>query len=642
MLVPMAKVEIVGLHRQLEATLALLHSLGAVQLVDVAREGGAAPPRPYSLEDAQSARIDELRFLGARLDAVLRLTAEGAPGELPPAGGGDLEGDLDAARARLDALLPAIEGHQRRRDALGGEASTLPRHLQSVGRLLPLLADLTPLERFDSVALLVDARHVGVLELLREELEEVAGQRFDLLAARVDPDTFGAVIVIPRGDAERVHALLDRQRVSRVRLPEAYEGLPLRRALAAMEARLQELPGLIAGEERALHALLAPERCAWEAARREVRARLEQLSELHKLGTTRRVFLALAWTPTREVERVRRALAQAVGPEVDLREVELDPDQRRTAPVLLDNPPFARPFERLIRLYSLPRPDGYDPTVLTGVFLPLFFGLMLGDVAYGLALGVFALGLRRWGRGRSAVAEDLAAILSLSAASAVAFGALFGEVLGDLGHTALGLGPLWFDRAEAIGPLLLLSVGVGTAHVTLGLALGVWISWRAGLRREGVGKAARLVALAGLVALAAVGGGWLPRGGVAPAVGTIALGTAALAATEGALGLLLGPLEVLRLIGGVLSYLRIGALGLASVQLARTGNELGAAAPVGVGVVVAGALHALNFVLGVFSPTLQALRLHYVEFFGGFYLDGGVAFAPFGAAGGERPLAEAV
>ncbi len=85
-------------------------------------------------------------------------------------------------------------------------------------------------------------------------------------------------------------------------------------------------------------------------------------------------------------------------------------------------------------------------------------------------------------------------------------------------------------------------------------------------------------------------------------------------------------------IGNVLSYLRIAAIGLASVYLARVANELGAAAPLLIGLVVATLFHTLNLALGAFSPTIQSLRLHYVEFFGKFYEPGGKEFSPFGAS----------
>ena len=92
----------------------------------------------------------------------------------------------------------------------------------------------------------------------------------------------------------------------------------------------------------------------------------------------------------------------------------------------------------------------------------------------------------------------------------------------------------------------------------------------------------------------------------------------------------MGPLELLGTIGNVLSYLRIAAIGLASVYLARVANELGAAAPIWLGILIAALFHALNLALGTFSPTIQALRLHYVEFFSKFYDEGGDEFRPFG------------
>jgi len=48
------------------------------------------------------------------------------------------------------------------------------------------------------------------------------------------------------------------------------------------------------------------------------------------------------------------------------------------------------------------------------------------------------------------------------------------------------------------------------------------------------------------------------------------------------------------------------------------------------GAILALLFHAVNFALALFSPTVHALRLHYVEFFGKFYSPGGVRYAPFG------------
>ena len=92
----------------------------------------------------------------------------------------------------------------------------------------------------------------------------------------------------------------------------------------------------------------------------------------------------------------------------------------------------------------------------------------------------------------------------------------------------------------------------------------------------------------------------------------------------------MGPLELLGIVGNVLSYLRLAAVGLASVYLAIVANELATVGPLWLGVIVAAFFHILNLALAGFSPMIQALRLHYVEFFSGFFLGGGRLFIPFG------------
>jgi V/A-type H+-transporting ATPase subunit I len=89
--------------------------------------------------------------------------------------------------------------------------------------------------------------------------------------------------------------------------------------------------------------------------------------------------------------------------------------------------------------------------------------------------------------------------------------------------------------------------------------------------------------------------------------------------------------ELLSTIGHVLSYARIMALGTASVMLAIVANQLaGAVGSALIGALFALLFHLVSFGLGLFSPTIHALRLHYVEFFGTFYSPGGTPYQPLG------------
>jgi V/A-type H+-transporting ATPase subunit I len=80
----------------------------------------------------------------------------------------------------------------------------------------------------------------------------------------------------------------------------------------------------------------------------------------------------------------------------------------------------------------------------------------------------------------------------------------------------------------------------------------------------------------------------------------------------------------------VLSYLRITGIGVASVALAYTANRFVSLSGIpALGILAGLTLHAINLAFCVLSPTIQSLRLHYVEFFENFFVGGGRAYKPF-------------
>ena len=46
-------------------------------------------------------------------------------------------------------------------------------------------------------------------------------------------------------------------------------------------------------------------------------------------------------------------------------------------------------------------------------------------------------------------------------------------------------------------------------------------------------------------------------------------------------------------------------------------------------------LHSLNFVISMFSPSIHAVRLNFLEFFGKFFEAGNTEYSPFRKTGGE-------
>jgi V/A-type H+-transporting ATPase subunit I len=399
-----------------------------------------------------------------------------------------------------------------------------------------------------------------------------------------------------------------------------------------METRLREIPAELDHAQIELHALLAPRAGARRAARRRLLGDIEQLEAVAQAGVTGRAFVIVGWTPRERVPELRLELERAAGGQLALDEVSTPPQLE--PPVLMRNRTLARPFEFLVRFLDLPRAGTLDPTILVALFLPLMVGVMVGDVVYGTLLLVVALLVRRRFAGGSAALRDLSQVFVAGGLWAIAFGVVFGEALGNAGHE-LGLPAHWFYRggADAVQPLLLFSLALGAAHVVLGQLLGLWQSVAGRRRVEFANRFGSLLALGGVLALAGLATHRVPGGMVASGLaGTaVAAGLVLLIAGRGALGLVMGPLELVGTFGNVLSYLRLAAVGLASTYLAMVANELTVVAPIWLGVFVGVFFHALNLALASFSPMIQALRLHYVEFFSKFYEGGGQPFRPFGA-----------
>lgn len=628
MLLKMVRVQIIATLTQLDATVAALQRLGVLHVEEAAR---APALHSLSVDETLSRTREDLAFLAARLDALLALLAvdehrRDAPWQ-PPATSRAL---ADWLRARLDDIVPPIQELAQRRDALQAEAVSLPRYGATLRKLSPLTIELEDLKGYDTAALLIDRRHAAVLDLVRLEVERITGGEFEMVEQALDEHTVAAILVYPRTRADEVQGVLGNEAITQVRLPSDLAGRTFRDALAALDRRLAEIQGELANIEARLAQAARDHGADLAAWRREVRNRLEALATQSHFGATDYTFVIVGWLPARDLAHLREALAREVGGQVVVEVVETAAEETRLAPVAFDNPAPLKPFESMVRLMDIPAYGALDPTPLVAVFLPLFFGLMLGDIAYGALILVIALVLKRL-VARGAMIHDIAQIWVYGALWAIFFGVLFGEFLGPVGGRVFGLRPLWMPReGEYILALFLFAIALGAVQVVLGICLGLWEAWRARERREFLSKLGILLALIGLMMLVGALAGYLPPAFFTPTLVAILVGMVLLIVPAGPLGLLLGPLELVERVGNVLSYLRIAAIGLSSLYLALVATEMSSlVGSIVLGGIVALLLHTLNLALSMLSPTIQSLRLQYVEFFGQFYHGGGHEYRPF-------------
>ena len=614
MIVPMVRVRIMGPRGVLSPVLATVQDVGVLHCAQ-APEGGAL--HANALTPAEARRRRQLLRILDDSEAVLAEIPEAAA-----ATGGDPECPRWARLARRTRRELARLSDRLAR--LQEEQALLVRYQGFFSAFESLLAARTLQPGFSAFHVVLRADQADVLPALERALAELLGDACETLTRTLPGGEIALLLLVPASRAPAVERLLADTRVQEVPVPSGY-GPTLLEAVPRMRARAELLPGELEQVRAERMDLLRRHAADLSCARGAVRDRLAQLDALALAAVTRGVFVLDGWLPAGSEGRLTRALERAFGGTVVVETVDRAHWEGQDAPVVLHNPRLFRPFELVTGMLPLPRYGTIDPTPYVGVFFPMFFGLMLGDAGYGAAVALLALVLHRRskpGTTRRAVAE----VAGPCALFAIVFGVLFGEYFGDLGRRWFGLEPLWFDRGAAIVPFLVLTLGLGLVHVVLGLALGVMAGAREHPRQAaGRGISAGMILLILVAILAAVE--VLPRALLTPAVVALLVAFPILIALEG----IVAAIELLSAIGHILSYARIMALGTASVMLAIVANRLaGAVGSAVVGVLFALLFHLVNFGLGLFSPTIHALRLHYVEFFGTFYSPGGTRYEPLG------------
>jgi V/A-type H+-transporting ATPase subunit I len=622
--VEMLPFEIVGLKADLHTALFTLRRAGCVQIDDLA-ETPELSARPLSLDRETMRAQEELGVLVARIEGLLEALGDGSNGPSMAAG----EDCLEEARQGVAELLPRVQELTSQRDLLQAELSSLPRYEMTLRKLLPIIPAAAHDPENVTVGVLVSRTHVGVLDSIGRRILDLTAGRAEVIASDVDPSTRAMLIVFPAAFAAEIEGILGQEDVSRLRLPARLGEGPPDVVLEKLQRRMSAIPGELQQIEEELGKLAADwghRLVGWRALLRD---EIEANSVLSLFGETDSTFVLFGWSPTAEFERVKRMLGEEIGEALFIQPLPLTPELKARSPVCLKNPAPARPFESLVSLLALPRYGRIDPTRLMAFFMPIFFGMILGDVGYGALLLVLALVLAR--KFRRGVARDVAVVLAMGAGWAIVFGFLYGEMFGTVGER-FGMHAIWFDRASAeqVSSLLIMSLVVGAVHITLGLVLGVWEAIKDRSRSLLLERGGMLLGLISLFLIVGVAVDYLPQGFMSPATAGLIVGVVFLGSSLGWLGVIMGPIEFIGLIGNVLSYLRIAAIGLASVYLAKVANDLaGMVGSLVVGIIVATLIHALNLVLGAFSPTIHSLRLHYVEFFRKFYEGGGREYRPF-------------
>lgn len=349
-------------------------------------------------------------------------------------------------------------------------------------------------------------------------------------------------------------------------------------------------------------------------------------------------FAFEGWFPAAAEKKVTAALEEA-GCDFEIR----DPEKDEQAPVLLLNGRISDAFESITRLYALPDPNAIDATPYFALSFAIFFGMMLGDAAYGILLTLITgIILKKFNL--EGMKRQMFKLFFYCGIATIFWGAMFGGWFGDIvtviGKTFfnadISIPPLWFNPLDDPMKLLIFCFILGALHLFLGMGLSAWLSIKDGrpldaLFDVGFWYILLIGAVMALIGVADPVGKWMAIGG---AVGVILTGgrdKKGLGRIVGGFGSLYG---ITGYLSDVLSYSRLLALGLASSVIASVINNMGSFGGASIKGIIIMLLafiigHTYNFAINGLGSFVHSCRLQYVEFFGKFYVSGGEAFKPF-------------
>ena len=367
---------------------------------------------------------------------------------------------------------------------------------------------------------------------------------------------------------------------------------------------------------------------------------------------TKSCFVVHGWIPARHVA----AFTQLINHTSKNLALEItDATALDQPPALVHNTALVAPYNSITMMYGAPARTDLDPNPFVAIFFFLFFGMMFGDVAYGILLAVITGIILLIKRPRGGM-QQLLALFCMGGLSAALWGLVFNSFFGmnlpsfilpqtlisPLGNDAtlffalsLYLGILQIMVGNLLNVINLLrnkqvlgALLKGLPHLVLFVGLGLsfpalirqlialdyaFLDWFQPLMWPGV--IIMLVGFAGIVLFNGLGkklGGYL-------------------------VGAFSGAYKLVNYFSDILSYARLFGVGLVGCVIAYVANYLfGMFTGLGVvgyliGGVIAVIFHALNIGLGLLSTYIHNARLQFVEFFGKFYNGSGTPFVPLGS-----------
>jgi V/A-type H+-transporting ATPase subunit I len=386
---------------------------------------------------------------------------------------------------------------------------------------------------------------------------------------------------------------------------------------------------------------------------REARIRHQEEFEFNKVELSseqvaeNKVYILEGFVPAQEREKILNYLDSN-----SVYYIEKTPSPKERVPIMLKNNKFTRLFEPLGELYSLPKYNELDLTPYFAPFYMLFFGFCLGDAGYGILMIVVA-GLVK-AMGKAGNYRSVMHLTQFLGVSTFLFGVIGGTFFGINLYEA-GL-PVYRDLKqifEAKGTdidniMFYLAIAIGAIQIVFGLFIKAANERVQGGWRNAFGTIGWIILI--------IGGGAVYAMNTLGALSQQAIdySTYAVLSVAGVFILLLNSPEknilfnigaglwdsynmVTGLLGDLLSYIRLFALGISSAILGYVFNrlavEMSGSIPVVsllIMIVILLIGHGINIFMSGLGAFVHPMRLTFVEFYknAGFE-GGGKKYSPF-------------
>ena len=315
--------------------------------------------------------------------------------------------------------------------------------------------------------------------------------------------------------------------------------------------------------------------------------------------------------------------------------------QEDNPPIKLKNNWFTRQFECFTEMYGMPVYSEFDPTPILAPFYLLFFAMCLGDAGYGIVLLLFGLMLNK-GWLKVGMFDGLGNIIALLGAGTMVVGTVLGTFFGIGMYDASWI-PEWLKSIMIVGNVdvpgvgvlniqMLLAMGIGIFHICVAMTVKAIcytkrFGWKENIATWGWlilivgGVLTGLLALGKLISPEAIKWALIIIG----AVSALAIYIFNTPGRNPLINVGAGLWDTYNMatgiLGDVLSYLRLFALGLAGGMLGQAFNNLALSVKGDaimtwvpfVLILIVG--HVINILLSSLGAFVHPMRLTFMEYF---------------------------